>query len=440
MRLRILKLTPVLSLLLPLACKDPEMAAVHARSESYEEKLAAGRTAIAAHQPERAARSFREAANLRTEEIEPLLLLAEAYRIAGNEGPAILALKEAEAISPGNDPTIQKQVADLYRRGGHIEQAISTLVALRDGQQLSDSELLSLARLQARNGGLDEAFKSLEPIQKARPDDADAKVVEAEILLLKGEELLAARLMDRLITDNPGLMEARMLRVRYFLNSGFTAEAEQDLLTLAKEDAARPEVILLYARILNRLERPAEADKLLSQLVAAEPTSVEALAMLAETKLLLGQNKEAQGLVDKVLRLRSRFPRALYVRARALEAQGDKDGAVENYSYALSSDPRFAPALSRMWRIHREAGRKMEAMASLEKIHFIGEASMEEKVALAQLYAESKIHLERGRKLIDEALAREPGNPDYVAIKAALTEAMPRKKKPKGPIILRGGR
>ncbi|WP_081466017.1 tetratricopeptide repeat protein [Stigmatella aurantiaca] len=416
------------------------MAAVHSRAESYEQKLADGRTALAAHQPERASRSFREAANLRSEAVEPLLLLAEAYRVAGNEGPAILALKEAEAIAPGEDPAIQKQMAELYRRGGHIEQAITTLVALRDRQQLTDPELLSLARLQARQGSLEAAFKSLEPIQKERPDDPDAKVVEAEILLLKGDELLAARLMDRLITDNPGLMEARMLRVRYFLNSGFVAEAEQDLMSLAEEDAVRPEVILLRARILNRLERPAEADTVLTQLVAAEPTSVEALSMLAETKLLLGQNKEAQALVEKVLRLRSRYPRALYVRARALEAQGDKAGAVENYSYALSSDPRFAPALSRMWRIHRDAGRKMDAMTSLEQIHFIGEASIEEKVALAQMYAESKIHLERGRKLIDEALAREPGNPDYVSIKAALTDAMPKKKKSKGPIILRGGR
>jgi hypothetical protein len=56
------------------------------------------------------------------------------------------------------------------------------------------------------------------------------------------------------------------------------------------------------------------------------------------------------------------------------------------------------------------------------------------------MYAESKINLERGRKLIDEALQREPGNPEYVSIKAALTAAAPKKKKSSGPIILRGGR
>lgn len=441
MPVRILRLTPVLTLLLAVACKDPEMAAVQSRAESYEARLAEGRTALAAKRPETAARAFRAAANVRPEDPEPLLLLAEAHLGAGNPGAAILAFKEAEALVPGKDTSIQKQMAELYRREGHLDEAISTLVGLREAGELADPELLALARLQARHGNLDGAFKSLEPILKERPDDPEAKVVEAEILLIKGEELLAAKLMDRLIGENPGLTEARLLRVRYFLNSGFAAEAEQDLGTLPAADQAKPEVVLLRARILHRLERYAEADTALSQLVAQEPDHVDALGMLAETKLLQNQNAEAQQLVDKVLRLRARYPRALYVRARALEAQGDTAGAEENYGYALTADPRFAPALSRMWRLHQQAGRKLEAMTSLEKLYFIGEATAEEKVALAKMYAESKINLERGRKLIDEALLREPGKPEFVSIKAALTAADPKKKKKaSGPIILRGGR
>ncbi len=444
MHLRILRLTPVLSLLLSVACKDPETAAVQARAESYESRLAEGRTLMAANQPERAARAFRAAANMARENIEPLLLLAEAHRASGSESSAILALKEAEAIAPGSDPAIQKQMADLYRRQGHVDQAISTLVGLRNDGHLTDPQLLDLARLQARNGDPDGAFKSLEPIQRERPDDPDAKTVEAEILLLKGEELLAAKLMDRLVEENPGLIEARLLRVRYFFNSGFAAEAEQDLAGITGKDAQRPEVVLLRTRILTRLERHEEADAALTQLLEDHPSHLEALAQLAETKLNLGKNTEAQQLVDRVLRMRARFPRALYVRARTLEAQGDKRGAEEHYGYALTADPRFAPALSRMWRLHKEAGRKVEAMTTLEKLYFLSEASLEEKVALAELYAETKTNMERGRKLIDEALQREPGNPQYVAIKASLAKAEPKskpqKKKGSGIVILRGGR
>src|SRR5262245_62527107 len=113
MHLRILRLTAALSLLRSAACKDPETAAVQAKAETYEPRLAECRTLMAANQPERAAQLYRAAANMARDNVEPLLLLAEAYRAAGNEGPAILALKEAEAVMPGDDPAIQRQIVEL---------------------------------------------------------------------------------------------------------------------------------------------------------------------------------------------------------------------------------------------------------------------------------------------------------------------------------------
>jgi tetratricopeptide (TPR) repeat protein len=438
--LRILRLTAFLPLLLTVACKDPETAAVQARAETYESRLAEGRTLMSSQQPERAARAFRAAANMARERVEPLLLLAEAHRAAGNEASAVLALKEAQALSPGDDPDIQRQMVEIYRKEGHIDEAIATLVAMREAGQLQDSELLTLARLQARNGDPDAAFKSLEPILTESLDDPAAKVVEAEILLIKGEELLAAKLMDRLIEENPGLIEARLLRVRYFLNSGYPEVAEQDVAGIVGKDGKRPEVVLLRARILTELERYEEASEALTQLVEENPEHLEALAQLAEAKVNLGKNRDAQELVDKVLSLKANFPRALYVRGRLLEAQGDKRGAQENYGYALTADPRFAPALARVWRLQQQGDQKQEAMETLEKLYALGEASLEEKIALAEMYAERKVRLERGRKIVDELLKREPGNPKYVALKASLTPAPTKKKKSSGPLILRGGR
>ena len=415
------------------------MAAVQARSDSYEARVAEGRTLMASHQPARAAKAFRAAANMARENVEPLLLLAEAQRAAGDESSAILALKEAEAITPGADPAIQRQMVDLYLQEGHIDEAITTLVALRDSQQLTDPEILSLARLQARSGDPEGAFKSLEPIQGKRPDDPDAKTVEAEILLVKGDEVLAAKLMDRLIEENPGLIDAHLLRVRYFLNSGYPDVAEQDIATITGKDAKRADVVLLHARILTRLEHHDQAAEALSQLVAEDPDNADAMGMLAESKLNLGKTSEAQDLVDKVLHLRARAPRALYVRARIQEAQGDKQGAEENYGYALASDPHFAPALSRVWRMQQAAGDKSEAQQTLEKLYKLGEASLEEKVALAGMYAESKTNSERGLKIVEELLKREPGNPKYVALKASFAPPPPAKKKFTGPLIMRGG-
>ncbi|HVG58440.1 MAG TPA: tetratricopeptide repeat protein [Hyalangium sp.] len=432
-------MTAPLVLLLLAACKDPETAAVQTRVETFATRMADGRTLMAANQPERAARAFRAAAAMSRENPEPLLMLAEAHRAAGNDGAAILALKEAESVAPGNDPAIQKQMADLYLHQGQVGEAIATLKGLLNSQELSNPEILSLARLQARSGDPEGAFKTLEPIQSQNPDDPKAKVVEAEILLIKGDELLAAKLMDRLIEEDPEFIEARLLRVRYFLNSGYTEVAEQDIASLTGKEAKRPEVVIMHARILGKLSKHEEAAELLTQFLEQNPENVDAAGQLAEVKLNLGKMSEAQDLVDKVLRVRSRYPQALYVRARILEAQGDKKGAEENYDYALSADPNFAPALSRRWRMQQDARQWQESRLTLEKLYKLGEASLEEKVALAELYADSKTNLERGQKIVNELLHLDPANAKYVALKAALTPA-PKKKKSSGPIILRGGR
>lgn len=429
-----------LTLLLPLACKDPEVASTQAAESGAQAKLSEGRALLANGEAGQALLAFKAASALAPTEVEPLLLMAEAHRQEGRYGPAILALKQAEALVPGTDAAIQKQLADLYRREGHPAQAVATWVELRDAHQLKDEEILMLARMQARElRDTDGAFKTLEQIQLQRPDDVEAKLCEAEILLLKGDELLGAKLMDRLLGENPGLTEARLMRARYFFNNGYASEAEKDLGEVKAADANRPDVVTLRARVLTALGRMDEAEAALKKAVEADPNDADALAQLAELQLEQGHNPEAQQLVDKALRVRARFARALYVRGRVLEAKGDMKGAEENYRYALSSDPAFAPVLSHVWRMYQEAGRKDDAEEALERLSFLGEASLEEKVALAESYAKGRRQLERGRKLMEEALRREPDNKRYKAIKDALVKASP-KPKATGPVIMRGGR
>ncbi|XXF80328.1 tetratricopeptide repeat protein [Myxococcaceae bacterium GXIMD 01537] len=417
------------------------MASSQARANDFQGKLSEGRALLANGSSAQALAAFQAASALAPDQPEPQLLIAEVHRQAGRYGSAILALKQAEALAPGLDASIQKQLADVYRRDGHPAQAISTLQGLRDADQLTDPELLMLARLQARERDPEGAFQTLGAILRERPDDVEAKLVEAEILLLKGEELLAAKLMDRLIEQNPSLVAARLMRARYFLNSGFAQEAEKDLGRVAVADADRPEVVTLKARVLAALGRHEEAVAALTRAVEADPRDVESLSQLAEAKVLQEHYDEAQQLVDKALRLKPQFARALYVRGRVQEARGRVRDAEESYRYALTSDAGLAQVYSRLWRLHDEAGRKDEATGALEQLFFLGEATPEEKVALAAKYAEGKRQLERGRKLIEEALRREPGNERYLAIKDAIEKATP-KVKPKntGPVIIRGGR
>lgn len=415
--MRIASLLVAFSLLL-CACKDAEQVAAESKQTAAADATTKGRIALAAGDAETALASFKVASSHAPQDPNIYLLLARAHKLAGNDGASVLAIKQAEELGMRNDPAVKRERAELYRRMGQTKEAISAFLELRDAKQLTDAEMLDLALLQAHNGDAESGYKTLERVQQLDPDNVDAKVVEAEILLLSGDEVLAAKLMDRLLTDTPALVGARVLRARYFMQNGYSDVALQDLELVPEDSAKKPEIVMLKARVLNNLKRYQEASDVLTPMVEANPRDADLVALLAETELYLGKVEQAQAKVDQALAIRPKFARALYVRGRTLEVQGDLKAAAEQYQYALKSDPGFAPAISRVWPIYEHRGEKAEAMAALERLFFMNEASLDEKIALATLYVDTGSHTERAKKLVAEAVRVQPDKPGLKELKA----------------------
>lgn len=414
--------------LLLSSCEEPRQAEVRQRVETAVDSAGLGRAEMSAGNPGRAVPHFKDAISATPGDVNLYLALAEAYRASGNEAGATLTLKQAEAVG-GQDPAIRRQRAELLLKMHQTKAALAELSALRDDELLTDAELLSLATRLARAGRTDEAIQTLERVQRRIPDDPEAKVVESEILLLRGDTVLAARLMDRLLAEQPGLTSARLARARYFFNERRLDLAAQDLALIDARAARAREVVSLRARVLNEQGRSGEAAALLEAGLAQAPDDAELLALLAETRLLEGKGGEAQVLVDKVLAAEPSWPRALYVRGRAYEMQERWDEARLEFEGALRADPHFPPALSRLWRLQERRGDKAEAIATLEALFFLNELALDEKAALARYYVQTWANVERGQRLIGEALKREPKNPEYLRIKASLGTGTPRKKR-----------
>jgi tetratricopeptide (TPR) repeat protein len=402
------------------ACTDPEQQAANQRQQAISQTTSAGRVALSNHDIGTAIAMFTKATALAPNDPLPYLLLAQAQREAGNDGAAVLALKTAEELGAKTDPMVRRERAELYKRMGQNAAAIATFTEMRDMNQLTDGELLMLAKMQARSGDAEGAWKSLERVQSKKPDDPEAKVAEAKILLVKGDEVFAAKLMDRLIKEFPQLTSARLLRAEYFLTNGYPDMAEQDLAGIGPEAQKENDVVLLKARVLNAQKRYEEAGALLDPLVQRDPRDSDLSCQLAETKLLSGKVEQAQQLVDQALAQRDNFPRALYVRGRAFEELKDRQAAFDNYQLALKADPSFAPALSRIWRIYRERDRKGDAISALERLLLVNEAAPDERKALVELYSETGLNTERAHKLIDELLKDKPNDPELKDLKKRL--------------------
>lgn len=442
-----LRPAPWTLLLLPLllaGCKDPETVAQAARVRTAEERIADATKLLDSGRADLALPELKAAAAVLTTDPRPRLLLARAQRELGNDGAAILALKEAVELSRSGDPGLKKQLADALRADGHTEQAISLLVELRDAGTLSDREVLQLARLQSRSGDTAAAFKTLEEVQRKNPDDPDAKVTEAEILLASGDEKhgeFAVKILDRLATEHPGHAPTRALRARRLLGLGEVEAAAAEVEALPKEALAEPELAELNADILAAQERFEDADSTLGALLEERPRDPELLSRLAEVKLNLGAVSTADMLVEQALGVRPKNARSLYMRGRIMEAQGELGRAQEYYGQALDSDRMFAPALSRAWKIHQHQGETTEAMSALERLLFMNKATAEDKVALAELYGDTKTQTARGLKLIGEAIKRDPKSDRLREIQKKLLANQPKKKRTRPQVeIITGGK
>lgn len=426
-----------------LACKDAETVANEQKIDSLQSRISDGRAALDRGEGAAAAEQFKAAAALAPADPLPLMLLAQAERAEGNTAAALLALKGAATLMGSRDDTIRKLMADLYRESGNQVEAIKVMKEMMEKAELGREETLQLARMQAHQGDAEGAFQTLDRVQAANPDDPEAKVVEVEIQLTSGDELLATKLLDELIAKQPQLVAARVVRARYLLANQEPQLAETDLSQISGVRALDPEVVELKARAWSQLQRNEEANKALTGLLADHPRDADLMSLLAEVKLSLNQPIEAEQLVDKALGIRPAWPRALLVRGLVQEALGDMDGAKENYEEALRSNPWFGPVLTRMWRIHQKEGRTAEAIAALERLLLSQEATLEEKATLAKYYVDLGSNLTRGKRLIDEVMRHDPKNARYRIIQLRYGKAAVKKKlggTSSGPTIIRGAR
>jgi Tfp pilus assembly protein PilF len=118
------------------------------------------------------------------------------------------------------------------------------------------------------------------------------------------------------------------------------------------------------------------------------------------------------------------------------ETKGHFPEAIHIYQEALQIDPTLKPALARLWPLLKSSGERTEAMAILERLWALNEATVAEKVELARMYLDTKSELLRAIKLMEEACKRDPDNPRYAQILAELYKLY--KKQHPGIVIIRG--
>jgi len=178
------------------------------------------------------------------------------------------------------------------------------------------------------------------------------------------------------------------------------------------------ERLMLKALSLLQQGRPAEAERLYRQILAAAPRHTEALHMLGIIALQQRRFDDADRLIHESLAISPHSAEALSNRATALRALGRLDEALVSYDEALAIKPGFVEALHNRGNVLKDLGRPEEALASYDQALAVRPGLAEALRNRAAMLKELG-RLEEALASYDQALAIRPDDAEALNTRAA---------------------
>ena len=237
--------------------------------------------------------------------IEANHTLAELLILRGRNVEALsyLATVEREG-GAANFPALMSHYSELgEKRQGELQRGVTALsVEFPDNTRL----LLTMALIHAENREYEQALKDLDALLELEPDQPQALLLEARILVeLKARNPYAR--LERVLRDNP---DAKMLRLQY-----------AGLLAATDMDAAREQFEILSA------QAPQDADLLFS---------------LALINREIGDNETASAYLHRSIALGRRTDESFYYLGRIAEENGQPEQAISYYRQVKEGEEYLA--------------------------------------------------------------------------------------------------
>lgn len=332
----------------------------------------------------------------------------------------------AAAGRQGTSPPVVLQ-AQALRRAGRVEAALA-LLQRSQGWLASNAEvLLECVACQKELGDTDAALEVSKQLLAAKPDDAEANLCVAELLLEAGHGADMAdpylRRVERAIGGDSGPLRQRLIRAN--AEAAISREDFTKALASASEairlDAAAPENLLLLGRAricvadyqasIRALKMASGAAQASWSSLAMRRLSALALTYEAHANERLRQYQQALDLARQALELYPELLQAQLVRAVALHQNGQTQQARRELEILLQGHPNEASARLQLGYCQLCSMEFAAAVSTLEEV-LLNPATSRSQLGATKVYIAIALEMEgnlgpRNVQSRSEALVRE---------------------------------
>jgi putative PEP-CTERM system TPR-repeat lipoprotein len=325
----------------------------------------------------------------------------------------------------GKDPEVAKREFmksgdELMAQKKYHEAVVQYRNAIQQDQQFGEARF-KLAEALAAAGDAPASMREYLRAADLLPGDARAQIVSGSLLLLGGQFEDAQARADKALDIDPNSIEALVLKANALAGLKKMDEALDQA-----EEAVRvdPGSAVAYSAVgmlrMMRGERT-EAEKAFQDAIEKDPTSAQARVAFAQFLLVTNRRDAAEAQLQDVVKLDAQNLIAhrgliyLYVTSnRAAQAEPHLEVLADLL-------PNSSGQLT-LADYYRSFNREADAQPILDKLASEGSAPaayIGAKLRLATM-ARARGETAAAAALVDQALAKEPSNPDALVIKAAV--------------------
>ena len=323
--------------------------------------------------------------------------LAPARSLAASrQFPEAIAVYQQILVTQPANESAELELAACYRKVHNEDEARRVLQQARSEHQRSVAVAKALGNFEIEAQSYDAAIAALKAAIALAPSDLEARNYLASAYQSNGNPTRAHAQLDFVLARDPQNQLARYLRAQILADIGQDSQAAADAESVV---AARPEYLpgrVLLAKVLVRLKQCARAAEVLRP-------SQNALQLDTQALFLLANAYECSGQAELAKSVRDEFAAASQADRTRAENETQSKHLTEQAN-ELARQNQFPQALELLQQALDKNAQNGFAYSQQAKIFF------------------SMHDAPHARQTIDQALALQPYQPDFLYVAGVIAE------------------
>src|SRR5207237_6811671 len=324
----------------------------------------------------------------------------------------LLAAEAALQRATTADPNLagpHAALAALYLARKQNEKAGLEFEKAAKLAKVRSPETIKFAQFKVQNGAPEEAKAFLTNITKQAPDFLPAWPILGRIANNEKKYDDALKLVENALSRDPANIDARLVQAESEIAKGETKKAVDSVKSLDHTYPGSPVIKYALARVYAKTNTLSDAIAAVDQAVKTSPHFVDAVLLQAELHL---KNGDAQSVVDSLSAVVKQSPgllRAELMLAEAYRAVGRLDDAIGIVREQIRRSPQNAASYFLLGVMLQQQNKVTEAREALEKAAQLAPDNPSSLQQLVDLDVASKNYA-AGHRRVDEVLQHQPNS------------------------------